>query len=102
MGSIGSAGRWRELRWLGFGASNWHTNSRTESISNLRLETLILFGFLEGDRTRLVWLRFHSESVEIGLATVPRRVHSSTQLKAARRASAWHRQSGPRVAAVSG
>jgi hypothetical protein len=79
-----------------------HTNSRTESISISRLESLILFGFLERGRTRLVWLRFHSESVETALVVVPRRVHGSTQLRTGRRASAQHGRLGLGAAVAPG
>jgi hypothetical protein len=79
-----------------------HTNSRIESISNSRLESMISFGFLEGDRTGHGWLRFHSESVETGLAMAPRRVHVSMQLRAERHTLAQHGRSGPGAAAAPG
>jgi hypothetical protein len=80
----------------------WHLNSRTESISKPRLASMISFRFLDGDRTRLCWLRFHSESVETGLAMPPIWVQGATWLRVAWRASARHERSGPRVAATPG
>jgi hypothetical protein len=79
----------------------WHMNSRTESISNLGLESLISFRFLERDRIGLVWLRFHSKSVETGLAVAPRWVQGSTQLRVGWRISAQHGWLGLGAATVA-
>jgi hypothetical protein len=73
-----------------------HTNSRTKSISILKLELMIFFRFLDGGRIELGLLRSYTKMMESRLTMPSRWLHGSAQLRAGQHASARQERAVPR------